>query len=740
LSKKNYFASDNYLLIYLGIIIVINILLLFIPLTNIFGYEFSAVNALLLFFLSGVFAISNFKKLSAETPLLSVIKRLLIGLSLFTIIPLSISCVNSVFGNGCSFTDGFLFYTFITLPSIFAGTALGVFVYAVFPKYRRPVFLIIYFILFLIPVFEFFINPQVYFFTPLIGYFPGTIYDEGLSINAQIIIYRILNLLFYGALFSISLWIIGKSAKSKIIFTSSLVAVAVVFLLLSSSLGFSTTKGRLTAELDKKIETEHFIIHFSNKIDDNFVRLISLQHEFYYSELVDFFNYETSEKITSFVFYDRAEKKQLMGSENADVAKPWLYQLFTSYENYNSTLKHELAHIFTAEFGKGLLKVADSFNPSLIEGIAMAADPVYGENNLDYMAALAYNNGYKTDLKNLYNHFNFFNQTSSLSYIYAGSFTKFLIDTYGIEKFKKLYVNLDFKKVYGVAFQEITRSYFGHLKTIDNSYNVHAANYFYGKKSIFFKTCPRHVSEQIQIAWEKYNSKSYCEARDIFKQSYELSDDFSALYGYINSLSKLKERTVAIDYLEKELFKFEGTSSYYNLELRLADLYAEEGEVSKADSFYLELIRQNPARNFYYIANTRMYLARENSTLKMYLGGSDFTKYYLLKRLYYKRNNYNFLPIMIDLSRKMDEDYRLFISQFSNHYSDGTYESSYAFYKLSNYMLENLDFSNARKMAALALRFKEDVNFSNLLERNHYKIMWLQNNQESLLAAIQGQM
>jgi hypothetical protein len=74
----------------------------------------------------------------------------------------------------------------------------------------------------------------------------------------------------------------------------------------------------------------------------------------------------------------------------------------------------------------------------LIEGIAMAADPQYGENNIDFMAALAYNNGYKADLNRIYSHYNFFSQNSSLSYIYAGSFTKYLIDTYGIEKFKKV--------------------------------------------------------------------------------------------------------------------------------------------------------------------------------------------------------------------------------------------------------------------------------------------------------------
>jgi hypothetical protein len=617
---------------------------------------------------------------------------------------------------------------------------LGLMVYALTDKYRRPTFLAIFFLLILIPVIEFYFNPQVYFFTPLVGYIPGIIYDEGLSINSQIVLYRFLNTVYFSFIFIGSVLVLGKKLKYKIIFASAAVITAAIFLIISPTLGFSTTKGRLTSSLDKKIETTNFTIYFSQRIDDNLVRLISLQHEYYFTELREYFNSEPDEKIISYVFYDRSEKKALLGSENADIAKPWLYQIFTSYENYNSSLKHELAHIFTADFGKGLLRVADDFNPSLIEGIAMAADPVYGEYNVDYMAALAYNNGYKTDLSNLYSHYNFFSQNSSLSYIYAGSFTKYLIDTYGIEKFKKLYSNLDFEKIYGIPLGEIAKGFYSYLRTIDDSYNIHAANYYFGRKSIFFKNCPRFVSDQIKIAWKKYNIKDYISSRDIFKESYEMSDDYSALHGYVNSLARLKERTAAIEFLENEIYKFEGTSSYYNLELRLADLHAEEGNQKKADSLYIELIRQNPARQFYYIASTRMALSRENSALKLYLNGSDFTKYYILKSYFARRNNFNFLPVMIDLSRILDEDYRLFISQFKHKLSDQTYESSYAFYKLSNYMLENMDFVNARKMSSLSIRYKEDINFNELLERNHMKIMWLQNNHETLLASIQDQM
>jgi hypothetical protein len=50
-----------------------------------------------------------------------------------------------------------------------------------------------------------------------------------------------------------------------------------------------------------------------------------------------------------------------------------VYQIYT-VSNYEETLKHEIAHCFSA-FGKGLLNQPIIFNPSLIEG-ASAADPL----------------------------------------------------------------------------------------------------------------------------------------------------------------------------------------------------------------------------------------------------------------------------------------------------------------------------------------------------------------------------
>ena len=132
-------------------------------------------------------------------------------------------------------------------------------------------------------------------------------------------------------------------------------------------------------------------------------------------------------------------------------------------------MKHEIAHCFGAEFGTGIFKVADKINPSLIEGIATAASPFYDENDIDYMAALAFNNGFKIDLKALYDYTTFFMQTSGLSYIYAGSFTKFLIENYGVEKIKKLYSNLNFGEVYNLSLDSLQKEYFSYLKKFDTA-------------------------------------------------------------------------------------------------------------------------------------------------------------------------------------------------------------------------------------------------------------------------------
>ena len=185
-----YFNDKRYP-ISLIIIFLFNILLTQLPLTSVFGFEFSALNSILFVIVSAFLVISFLKR--GE----NFVKKIIKIFPVFLLIPLIISVLNSLFTTTCSLTDGFLFYLIITVPSLIIGCALGLVSYYLFPKYPRILFLLLMLTIALIPVLEVYFNPQIYFYNPLIGFFPGTIYDERLSISLNLIVYRLLNVIFF---------------------------------------------------------------------------------------------------------------------------------------------------------------------------------------------------------------------------------------------------------------------------------------------------------------------------------------------------------------------------------------------------------------------------------------------------------------------------------------------------------------------------------------------------------------
>ena len=77
-----------------------------------------------------------------------------------------------------------------------------------------------------------------------------------------------------------------------------------------------------------------------------------------------------------------------------------------------------------------------------------------------------------------------------------------------------------------------------------------------------------------------------------------------------------------------------------------------------------------------------------------------------------------------------------FISTFNREFEVGNYTSSYAMLKLSEYMMDNLDFIRARKIAMLAMNFKTDENFNKILKANFEKANWFYYNSDRILTNI----
>ncbi|MCW9098470.1 MAG: hypothetical protein OQJ93_13880, partial [Ignavibacteriaceae bacterium] len=338
-----------------------------------------------------------------------------------------------------------------------------------------------------------------------------------------------------------------------------------------------------------------------------------------------------------------------------------------------------------------------------------------------------YKNNYKINIESLLESFSFFGSVSSLSYIYSGSFVKYLISNYGIAKFKLLYQTNDFEKIYNKDLLVVTKNYEKFLDTLKLAAPEEKADYYFGRKSLISKVCPRYISSSLEKAWLFYLSKDYSDAEEIFRDILSKSENYSAVVG----LSKIYEDSdslkEAINLLQTNIKTFSGTSTEFELKFRLADLYIKNSELTKAEALYDSISEARPSRRLKILADSRIALINEE-TIQKYVSGSDFDKYLLLKKLNSKFYNYATIPLMIDLSALLEEDYHLFLDNFKDNFAVVDEISSYAVYKISVYMISNFDYANARKYAGLALRYKGNPNLTELYDEQFKKADWFVKN------------
>jgi hypothetical protein len=617
------------------------------------------------------------------------------------------------------------------------GSALGLASYYISPRYSRIIFILLLGITAIIPVLEIYFNPQIYFYNPLVGFYPGTIYDERLSVTLRLLIYRLINVMFFLLVIYYINRIIKQTLRiNKILFLVLISSAVIIFLLCSSLMGFSTTKSRIETCLRGKCYTEHFEIIYDTSIDTAYLKNVIVNHEFFYFELKKFFLDEPHRKITSFIFKNNRQKGELFGSENADVAKPWLYQIYTTAGSYDISLRHEIAHIFSASFGTGPFKIAHNFNPGLIEGIAEAAAPLYNTWYLDQIASIAYKNNYKFKIDDLYSGLNFFGQVSGLSYVYAGSFTNYLINRYGIKKFKEWYKGKSFSETYDFSLIDIAGKYYEYLQQLELTNKQYVAQYNFGKQTIFSKFCPRYIADKLESGWNSFDNNNFIKAERIFYHINSIAQNYSSLYGLILSKVELKKEKEAIFLLEKEISKYNKSSYYFSLELLRGDLLIRNRNFEKAREQYCKLNDQDPDLHYSYLSKLRLDLSKSDPLIFNYIIGGDSAKFEILVKYNLKSYDYASFPVMIDLARSLHKPYSEILSIFDKNIIVNDIYSSYGIYYLSRYMSENLDYVDGKKYAALASDYEGVDAIQIFLRSNLVRSDWVHSNYEKIMNSV----
>lgn len=515
--------------------------------------------------------------------------------------------ITSLF-TGCLTFDGFGFWIFIPLPSVFLGTAIGRIMRTY--KFPFPGLFTVGVLLFCgvgVWVIEFFSFPQVYFYNHIWGIWPGPIYDEAVQLSGSFLYFRWITFLWIVLLWMLPNW--SQNLQTKFITGLALISLLFSYLNLDEA-GIISPRESIKARLGAVHQTKHFDLYF----DKDFYTPAEIQywaakHEFYFREINDLLNMEWPKdwKIESFLYAHAWQKKKITGAKFTSYVPIWLEQdqLHIAKQQLEGVLKHEMVHVLSKQFGNDLFNGSRSIG--LIEGLAEAiAKDASSQSTLHQIVAAEKPYPSAEDMQSALSFSGFYSSAGAISYTTAGSFVEYLLSNYSTDTFKKGYASADLSSAYDTSFSALVNSWHQTLdSTALDSVDQQVSEFIFAQRSLFEKNCPHSISKEMKL-WDEYR--------------FLLTDqDTAAAYQKLDDLYRLfpQNHLVKDAWVRAQLMRgnYEQASdaitpkdSLLGLQVLKADALFLAGQIQKADSILDHIspkIQQSEARNFRFTLQLR---------------------------------------------------------------------------------------------------------------------------------------
>ncbi len=489
-------ARSHYFITCGGIFLAFSLAIIQIPLLNYLGYEFSTAIALVTPFALWLPARCEFSGRGPMGRGFPATTWLRCGALLA--IPLGVATVNVAFVKNCAIKEGALYYMLLPVITSIWSVSLALMCCSVF---RRPLraYLLVLLIVLLYPVYLGYSSPQIFSYNFIYGYFPGISYDEVVRITPAFLLFRGVTLV--AAAFFLCVVALAKQHEKKLRVFASLPgagAVCLAFILVAAWFGrtnlkFESSEWSIQKSLSAHIETDHFVIHYApgSFLPDELPWIAAL-HEFFYYQVASALQ-SGNTKVASYIYPDADSKLASIGTSTTNIAKPWLREIHLDKDSWQFSLKHEIVHVLAGEFGMPVIRA--HYDIGLVEGLATAIDGEFGNRTLHQYAAAIRHFELVRDPQRLIGPLGFATHASSLSYVLMGSFCQYLIDRYGIIRFKDLYHGRSPDRLYGRSYDELVTEWQSFLARIPvpEGWRKHV-EYYFRRPSIFAKECVRTIA------------------------------------------------------------------------------------------------------------------------------------------------------------------------------------------------------------------------------------------------------
>lgn len=351
------------------------------------------------------------------------------------------------------------------------------------------------------------------------------------------------------------------------------------------ALGIRPTRDDIARKLGGLRETAHFEIFYARELEAEIER-IAEDCEFQYAQLSDYLDpKDTMElrKVRAYIYASPEQKKRLIGARGTSVEDPFGHGFHVHAQGFpHPVLKHELAHVFTVPWSP--LKV--SLKIGLHEGIAVAADWDEGRLTGHQWAKAMREMEVAPPLSGIMG-IGFWGHAGSQSYLLAGSFVRFLVDTYGIEKFKGVFPTGNFVKHYAKDLPDLEAEWIDFLGTVPlRDDDVDYATYRLKRRSVFEQVCAHEMAALRDTAWQAYYRKDFTTALETFGMMLtDEPDNLSTLWGLMYTAYRMQDYDKAIS-LANRIARAEDTRFSPEAMLLKGDIYWLKGDYEQAIDVY----------------------------------------------------------------------------------------------------------------------------------------------------------
>lgn len=362
----------------------------------------------------------------------------------------------------------------------------------------------------------FYSTPAVYVFNAFAGYFPGTIYDPIVEIPASYLSYRATTLIALMSLVLLfdAVWhpkrqqldLRDQATSRPGSLCLALISLSAVLLVYSKGdeLGHRASAAHIAGKLGRTVQGTACTAHMPRETPSELARRIVEDCDFHALRTSALAGVDPEAPVTAFFFRDADEKKALMGAGATYIAKPWRREAYLQMRQWpHPVLAHELVHAVLADAARPPFHVAARLlgllpNPGLIEGAAVAlAWDVREDLDPHQWARIMMDAQILPSAAELMS-LRFTALPARRAYAAAGSLTSFLMESRGMDSFRRAYYRGQIAKL-----EELEAKWHSFLRDVDvSAADRGVAEVALAQKSVFTSVCPHRIAqlqEQLQL-------------------------------------------------------------------------------------------------------------------------------------------------------------------------------------------------------------------------------------------------